>query len=448
MLAVVRAKSGAAEAGNNMSAVDKTAWVNKKNGMHTITKLPSLAILLYTISIVKFYVRDPLSTQTGPQGMIEVVLVMGAVLALLPALRALRYRPFIPPTAKAFVVFALLAALSSVFSFNPMLSLMKAMILLLVCGIAVTASSALTPVRVLRSLFLSLLLVLATGLLYKLASGDPWFDYDTYSRRFRLAMFGWHPNILAYLCALTLLTSLLLPRRPPYYLLVSLFILNILTASRASTALLVLVLLLWGIAAVGLTPRTVLIGSLGVLVIMVAWIGLQLHPSRSSGAESMVESLYGNQLGQEIGTLNGRTEVWDTAAPLLRRSLFLGFGIDGSRDVLITETKWAAPHAHNAILELILGGGIPAMLFVLFGWAGSAGRAWLSAPKLRLRILGIYGYVAVYGLTEANLLDIQFLPIFLIVTLDCLLYAAITSQNSAASLPQSTSFMQGREEFQ
>jgi len=189
----IRAGSWAAAKDRGMTSVTAEAWIPEKTATRSTSKLLTMSMLLYAISMMKFYIRDPLSQQTGPQGIIEVLLVTGAAVALVPALRGLHHGLFIPPVAKAFMLFGVLAAVSSVFSYDPLLSLVKAISFLMVCGIAVTASSAFRPAQVLRSFFYAVTIVLAAGLIYKLASGGPWFDIDSYSGRARLWLFALTP---------------------------------------------------------------------------------------------------------------------------------------------------------------------------------------------------------------------------------------------------------------
>jgi O-antigen ligase len=189
---------------------------------------------------------------------------------------------------------------------------------------------------------------------------------------------------------------------------------------RASSAVLALVLLVWAATAVRLTSRLLLAYGIGFLMAVTVWAGLQQQPL---GIKQIAEPLYGNQLDQDLTTFSGRTEVWKVAEPLISHSLLLGYGMGGFRDVLLKETSWPAGNAHNSLLELILTGGLPATVVVFLGWAGSARRAWLSGKRLRLRTLGIYVYMILFGITAPNLMHLQFVGMFLIITLDSMLYA-------------------------
>jgi len=198
----------------------------------------------------------------------------------------------------------------------------------------------------------------------------------------------------------------MLRRPPPVCFRLLPFVINIATAVRASSALLAFVLLVWAAAAVRPVSRLLLACGIGFLMSVTVWAGLQQQ--QSFGIKQITESLYGNQLDQDLTTFSGRTEVWKVAEPLVSHSLVLGYGMGGFRDVLLKETSWPAGNAHNSLLELILTGGLPATVVVFFGWAGSARRAWLSGKRLRLRTLGIYAYMILFGITAPNLMHLQF----------------------------------------
>ncbi len=414
-----------------VSVLEDSGLVQANSVGRPFAVLLPASMLLYAFSMMKFYTRDAVSTQTGPQGVIEVLLVMGSALALLPSLHALRYRVFVPSSAKAFMLFGALAAVSSAFSFDPLLSFVKAMSFLLVCGIAVTASTAFSPSRVLSSLFYAVITVLGVGLIYKLVSGEAWFAVDEYSGRERFSLFASHPATLADICALVLLTSMILRKRPPMYLRIALFGLNVATTSRTSTALLVVVLLVCEGLAVRFTLRKLFVVMvLCCLATLCVWIWPAGSTQSSGTVESASHSLYGNNLGGEIGSLNGRTEVWNVAGKLVSKCLLLGYGIDGARDLLINETSWNAGNAHNATLELILAGGVPATIVFFVGWAGAGRHAWLSGGSLRIRTLGIFAYMLGFGLTGTNLTYEQSLGAFLIITLDMWQYEYRADQNS------------------
>ena len=404
-------------------------------------------MFLYSASIIKFFDRDPLSINVGPQGPIELALLTLAGLILLLAFHHRYWKFVVTPTAKAFVVFGAIAAASSIFSFYPLLSFVKGLSFVLVCGIAIVAFSAFGSAQVIKYLYYSILILILAGLVVKLVGGGPLLDIDEYSGRVRFTIFMLHPGMLADLSAVTLLSSFLLSKRPPLYCQAFLFAINIAAGSRTSSALLVVILLSSQLASIRLTPRIVsLCCCLASVLAFSVWAGVQKQYFHSTGIASIGQTLYGDKLDKEAATLNGRTDVWDAAAPLISHSIFLGDGLGGSRDVLLNNTSWNwdAGDTHNSLIDLILAGGFPAMLVYLLGWAGAARRAWRSRGFLRFGALGIYAYIAGFGIVSPNLTDLQAVATFLIIAIDTMVFSEFSLSRARNSERKSVIFA---EEF-
>lgn len=391
-----------------------------------------MAMFLYAVSLIKFFVRDPLATQTGPQGPIEMALVSLSFFAILATLRRHHGRLFWTPSAKGFLAFGAIAAASSIFSYYPLLSFLKGLSFLLVCGIAIAASSVFRPERILKTLYYSIVILLAAGLFIRFAGAGPLMDIDDFSGRARLTMFAWHPGTLADLSALTLLSGLLLRKRPPLCFPLFLFAINIASASRASSALLLAILLMIGLSRARLTLRFLfLCCCLGSVLTLAMFLAVQNYRQPAEIA-SVGQSLYGDKFQEEIATLDGRREVWNNAAPLLSHCAILGYGLDGARDVLIDNTSWPAGNTHNALIDLILSGGFPATLLFLLGWAAAARQALLSRGFARAGTLGLYAYIAGFGLVSPNLTYLQGLASFLILTTDAMARLEFTPRVNAS----------------
>jgi len=388
-----------------------------------------LCMFLYAASLIKYFDRDPLSAQVGPQGPIELAVLVGIVVTLLMAFRRHSWKLVLPPSAKAFLAFGAIALVSSVFSFYPLLSFAKGLSFILVCGIALAVSSVLGPVRVMKYLYYSIVIILAIDLFVKLAGAAPLLEIDDYTGRTRLFLFGFYPTLLGELSAVTLLVGFLLSKRPPLYSQVFLFGMNVAADSRTGSTLLVAILLAIWFASVRLTPRLVSLccGVASLLaVVMLVWS--QTNYRNSADLASMIRPLYGDKVADDVSSLNGRTEVWNAATPVIEHSIFLGYGLGGARDVLVKNTTWGvAGDAHNAVIELILGGGFPAVFVFLFGWAGAAKRAWRSRGSLRIRALGLYAFIAGFGIVAPNLTNLQALSTFLIITIDTMVCTESTS---------------------
>ena len=379
-----------------------------------------LAMFLYAASLIKFFVRDPLVAQTGPQGPIELALVGLSSIAILASFRRRHWRLSWTLPATAFVAFGAVAAVSSIFSYYPLLSFLKGLSFILVCGIAIAAPSAFRPAQILQYLYYSIVILLATGMLFRMAGAGPLLDIDDFSGRARFTMFAWHPGTLADLSALTLLSGLLLPKRPPLCFPLFLFAINIASGSRASSALLAAVLLMIGLSRARLTLRFLfLCCCLGSVLTLAMMFAVQKY-RRPAEVATIGQSWYGDKFQEDIATLDGRREVWENAAPLLSHCAILGYGLEGARDVLINTTSWPAGNTHNSLIDLILAGGFPATLLFLLGWAAAARRALRSRGSPRVATLGLYAYIAGFGLVSPNLTYLQGLASFLILTADAM----------------------------
>ena len=399
------------------------------------SRILMLAIFSYAASLVKFFDRDPLNPQVGPQGPIELSVLVLLALVLFVTVRRYSQRMVVPSSAKAFIAFGAVAVVSSLFSFYPLLSFAKGLSFILTCGVAILASSAFRPAQVLRYLYYSFTIILVTELIVKLAGGWPLLDVDEYSGRARLSLFGLHPTLLGELSSITLLSGFLLSKRPPLYCQVFLFALAIASGSRTGSTLLAVVVLVILLGSVRRHPPRVLslYCGLGCVLMLLLLVGSQMSDRLSPDIVSITRPLYGDTLADDVSTLNGRTDVWNAAAPALEHSVLLGYGLGGARDVLVHNTSkyWVAGDAHNAYVELILGGGFPAVLVFLLGWACAAWRAGRSHGSLRIGTLAIYAYIAGFGVVSPDLTNLQALCTFLIITVD-----AMVGEELAASRAQ------------
>jgi O-antigen ligase len=409
------------------------------------SRILMLAIFLYAASLVKFFDRDPLSPQVGPQGPIELSVLVLLALVLFVTVRRYSQRMVVPSSAKAFLLFGAIAAVSSLFSFYPLLSFAKGLGFLLACGVAILASSALRPAQVLKYLYYSIAIVLASELVVKLAGGGSLMDVDEYSGRARLSLFGLHPTLLGELSSITLLSGFLLSKRPPLYCQVFLLVMAIASGSRTGSTLLVVVVLVILSGSVRLHPPRVvsLYLGLGCVLMFLLLIVSQMNDRLSADIASITRPLYGDTLSRDVSTLSGRTDVWDAAAPALEHSVLLGYGLGGARDVLVNHASWdwVAGDAHNAYVELILGGGFPAVLVFLLGWACAAWRAGRSHGSLRIGALAIYAYIAGFGVVSPDLTNLQALCTFLIITVDAMVgeeFKASRAQPLLASIAAAT----------
>jgi O-antigen ligase len=97
--------------------------------------------------------------------------------------------------------------------------------------------------------------------------------------------------------------------------------------------------------------------------------------------------------------------------------------------VLVNNSSWdwVAGDAHNAVLDLILGGGFVATLIVMLGCAGAAIRAWRVKGGLRIGALATYVFVAGFGVVAPNLTNLQALSTFVIIVIDSMVCNELAS---------------------
>lgn len=106
-------------------------------------------------------------------------------------------------------------------------------------------------------------------------------------------------------------------------------------------------------------------------------------------------------LGKSVD-LTGRTDIWDTALPILGRSPLLGYGINDSFGAFVPGAAGLLWQAHNQYLQIIHDGGLVALgLFLALLTAASA-RADASAcsPWARAALVSVYAAMSVMAVSE------------------------------------------------
>ena len=395
------------------------------------TVLAALALGAYIISTIKFQNRDPLSTDGGIQAILEIcALGFGLAMATLVAIRRGAI-PRVTPPAIGFAIFAGFAMLSSVFSYWPLLSVVKGSLLIVTLAIAMLVCDALGPRRVLTHFYWMVCGLMVIGIAIKVLSAQPLFDIDDYSGRLRFTVFALHWGSLADLLALTILIGRLLPRRPPWFCQLFLLCINLATGTRASLAALLVTLLVISLGSRRMTAKDVAVGSFGLAgAALVALVAVNMTSSLTS---IPFERFYGDRVTlEEIVTLNGRTDVWAESLPLVPGTMLFGYGMEGVRAALLREVEWAG-HAHNAYLELLFAAGLPGLLAFLVAWGMAAATAWRTRTRTRVTVIGIYVYMFICGWTDPNLTLMQYLPVFLIVCID-----AHTREQASRAAPART----------
>lgn len=129
--------------------------------------------------------------------------------------------------------------------------------------------------------------------------------------------------------------------------------------------------------------------------------------------------------------LTGRTPLWQFVTDEIGRRPILGHGYDGfwaanGRDITLATAGWAAPHAHNGILELMLNLGVIGLVLFLISVAVLFRRALVAARNVacpyRLWPLLFFTCLVVYNVTLPGILERNNLLWILFVALSCSLY--------------------------
>lgn len=126
----------------------------------------------------------------------------------------------------------------------------------------------------------------------------------------------------------------------------------------------------------------------------------------------------------DMGTLNGRTGLWEDVIKIVQDNWSTGTGYCASRFVLVTPARQWAEHAHNSFLEMALGAGIiGVVIYVLF--VGYALRViWQTQDEL---LSGVFIYCMAIG----NINVITFVAGF---EMFALLVALLSAQQSFTTL--------------
>jgi O-antigen ligase len=166
-----------------------------------------------------------------------------------------------------------------------------------------------------------------------------------------------HPNTTGRQAALAIGLALTagLARAVRWKTLLPLFALAsvtlLLTDSRTASCAAIATLLLVFYRKTGFTTRYLVAYS--AFVIAVVWFAF-LRPELDQSLSALSRS----GEAEEIVTLTGRTDLWAFALRKLGESPIVGYGYGCSRFVIAAEHYWPTHHAHNVILNMMLGTGV------------------------------------------------------------------------------------------
>lgn len=376
-----------------------------------------LSIWFFMLSAIRFVNRDALGRDVGWQGFLQFGCVMlGALLCggiLWRRKEVMRIDAYLF-TMAGFTCFALASASRS---YWPPLSVIKALAFLAVVYTAAGSAARIGSQKILRSMYFALLATICVGLVLGAAGVFPFFEMDDYSGRTRFSLFVLHPGVVADFTAFAVLTGRLLPRKPPIWLEIILVAMNVLTSAKGATIGLLAALFVSVAPWKGLNVRRLAAGALALSVILAVLLIAINTTDIAAVSDGPIQTLYGNNLKEEVFTVNGRVELWKTVIPLIENSLGLGFGLDGAREVLLDAFDWSG-NSHNAVLEVMLAAGLPGALLFLTGWAIALGRAARLSPEWRHRVMAVHVYLIITSFASPIWTTSQYISVFFLTLMN------------------------------
>ncbi len=144
-----------------------------------------------------------------------------------------------------------------------------------------------------------------------------------------------------------------------------------------------------------LRTRRARVAGMLAAVLLVGFV-LWLPGAGSFGAESLTRS--GD--AQEVATLTGRTRVWKSVVEVVPERPIIGHGAGSSPEVvseLVRDGRisWPALHAHNAVLQVLLTGGVTGVVLLVAAFG-----TWFLKRRTERRLNGFVWLVIVGTVTE------------------------------------------------
>ena len=337
----------------------------------------TLAYLLIPIAGTKFRNRnamDAVNSVLDGQVVFEVGLYALIGIMTVTIMYSTRFRwPRLTLMARVLLAFTALTGISALWSYAPMLTIVRSVqlaTLVLLTVVTVTAFGASRVTRALTSAVIVYVLVCAA-----LAAAFPAFQGTTTDHQGfrRFSWFSLHPITVAIYAGMALMllaTGIMYARDglrsrrlgiPEVLYAVPLGVILLATNSRGplfavvgTIALILAIKLLRPVAATAVVAAALL----GVLAFNATGMTLDsLLVNLDNGQSPLREVVLRGQTPEEFESLTGRTELWTELVPLYWERPMMGFGYQASRQLVLETRPWAG-HAHNGLIETMLDLGI------------------------------------------------------------------------------------------
>ncbi len=388
-----------------------------------------LVIVLAGLNIA-FDSRQEGEVGLTPQNVLK--LTAWLFLALVALLQARRFLWMMRDPVLALAgLHVVVATVSAAWSLAPLYTLANGIGLIGYLALACLVAVRLPERTALRVMTGSLFALIGGGLVVGALLPDiGWLPPSQDEPQWRFRGMSGHPNVLAQQAGY-LLTLAVCARRERHlsraaFLACLAVALAAIVLSNSRTTLLAC-LLAWMLVA--LRER----GALRVLTIPVAAAAAFALLAVSLGGVAGLDAMFGGLTRSgsvsELTTLTGRTEIWAVAADLIAQRPLLGWGYNGTEQVIADSvpTTFYGSHlnTHNMSIQLVLGlgflGALPGLGFV----AGLLWRLLRSPDPTRDQVTLL---MVVSGLSEA--------PIFILPAVQNLVVFAMLARDAAWRVPR------------
>jgi exopolysaccharide production protein ExoQ len=321
-----------------------------------------------------------------------------------------------------------LACLSSLWSVEPQLSLLRGISLLAPTGVALILAVRFTHAELLRLLAVALGVAGVLSAVVAVVMPEEGILSIEYGTAWR-GVFE-NKNSFARIMALTALVFFLLALDSKYHRKL---------AWLATGGAVAMVLLAQG--------ATSLVAMVAIVVLIPVFRSLRLRPTAAIGvltvsiltAAVLATAIMANTdpvfalLGRDA-TLTGRTDIWAAVLLSITERPLLGYGYsafwhgwDGPSLAVVGSVGWETPHSHNGFLDLCLDLGLVGLLVFLCG-LGSAARSAVGIARTTDSATGLWplsflSFLMILNVAEAAILRQH--------SLFWILYVAVLSSEAA-----------------
>ena len=381
----------------NASQVDRWAWA---------------VLLSHTVFTSR--VRDPrdILDSTAPTMDIMVEMAIWALIFAYGTMRLLSglsmLRGLRNITARSTLAFFALAFLSATYAASPVITLawsFKLLTTILMALVLCYSEGPLRPEeRFVSASFLGLLLMLGQFVLLGALSPAAAWDRSDATGIWRLGGFILPATQLSAVCGMIVIVLVIdtLSRKQSRFTLplMGLACLVMLTSLGRS-----------GMIATALAMAFVFIHYRRTRLLMASLVVLPLIIIAVPGLSGLSwELLSRRQTADQIGSLTGRVQLWETAVDLILEHPFLGWGyVSGSRIAFLTAFRWwPAIHTHNFVLEVLLTLGsvgafvLLSMLGLTLAGLGRLLRAGINDPSI-VKMIALLIIIVVDGMFTSGI---------------------------------------------